>query len=96
MSQRYQRNRDRGQAVWQQKPEKPVVIITPHLRAALADLLETDPARFIAACVEARVASLSQIQAWRELLVADPWRALEIAVLAEDAGIEHSVQAPKP
>ena len=91
MSPRHQKNRERGQAVWQHKPEKPVVIITPQLRAALAKLLKTNPDRFIAACKEAQVTSLRQIPAWREMSMTDPWRAAEIAVLAEDAGIEHRI-----
>ena len=84
------KNRDNGSACWHEPfDSKKQKLVTPQLRAALAKLLETDPDRFIAACVAAQVTSLRQIQAWRELLVTDPWRAAEIAVLAENAGIEH-------
>lgn len=64
-------------------------LVTPETRAALFALLETDPARFLAACKEAQVTSLRQIPVWMELLVTDPWQAAEIAALAEDAGIGH-------
>jgi len=63
--------------------------VTAESRAALAGLMRTDPERFIAACVAADVKTLRDIPAWMELLVTDRWRAAEIAVLAEEAGIGH-------
>ena len=90
------KNRDNGAACWSERPcAVKRSLVTPELRAALSLLLETDPERFIAACKEAQVTSLRQIPAWMDLhmsaVKADRFRAREIAVLAEDAGIEHRV-----
>ena len=64
-------------------------LITAKTRAALAALLISDPHRFITACATARVTSLREVPAYLDLIESDPWQARQIAMLAEDAGINH-------
>lgn len=95
MSGRQIRRQQRSSAAWssENKPEtQRKSLVTPDLRDALAEFMVSQPERFIAACIEARIVSLWEVPAYERLVIecAPEHHLLRLYLLrlAEEAGIQ--------